>query len=406
MQSLSVVISDAAITRHAADADVGELRDQRNPLAFRFHKSRLKGTWYFVKYQKRQKKRYAMGHWPATKLKDVLAMLPDMIRRYAFGEDIQSSGFSTVGDLLLWYRNRVERERVKSENRRDGVVCTIKKHLLPLMGDVAISSISKAVLDEKLMLPLQAADLQPGTIQNYFGVLKRAFASAQELGLISVNPVACMRFVDHIQKRAKPKQSSLMVSELHQVLALITDLPATPMILQLLMLMFGLRIGETRQLTHDMVAFNRHILALPGQITKTKQDHNLPLTSWATEFLSAVLGNSHYDHLVTIKGLPLSKGQAQKLIKQSAKGRYRSHDLRKLARSTWAEMGIDYWVAERLVNHKQKRQDQAYIMADAFEVKLAALQAYHDKLFADFDVGTMQALVSSKFQQNTFAQAA
>lgn len=406
MQSLSVVISDAAITRLAADADVGELRDQRHPLVIRFHKSRLKATWYFVKYQKRQKKRYAMGHWPATKLKDVLAMLPDMIRKYAFGEEIQSSGFSTVGDLLLWYRGRVEREHVKSESRRDGVVCTINKHLLPLMGDVAISSISKAVLDEKLMLPLQAADLQPGTIQNYFGVLKRAFASAQELSLIAVNPVAGMRFVDHIQKRAKPKQSSFMVSELQQVFALIIEQPAASMILQLLMLMFGLRIGETRQLTRSMAAFNRHILAVPGRITKTKQDNNLPLTSWAIEFLNAVLANTHYDHLVTVKGLPLSKGQAQKLIKQSAKGRYRSHDLRKLARSTWAEIGIDYWVAERLVNHKQKGQDQAYIRADAFEVKLAALQAYHDKLFAGFDAGTMQALVSSKFQQNTLAKAA
>ncbi|MCP5899143.1 hypothetical protein NL320_27295, partial [Klebsiella pneumoniae] len=80
----------------------------------------------------------------------------------------------------------------------------------------------------------------------------------------------------------------------------------------------------------------------------------LPLTSWAVKFLSAVLAHTNIDHLVTVKGLPLSKGQAQKLIKQSAKGRYRSHDLRKLARSTWAEIGIDYWVAERLVNHKQK----------------------------------------------------
>ena len=403
---MKLAITEPAINRLANENTVYELCDERYPISLRFHRNRSKGTWNFVTYNKGEKQRHRMGYWPVTKFKDVVAMLPEMIRKHSFGEDVQSSGFRTVGDLLLWYRNRVEREHVKSESRRDGVVCTINKHLMPLMGDVAISSISKAVLDEKLMLPLQAADLQPGTIQNYFGVLKRAFASAQELSLINVNPLAGMRFIDYIQKRVKPKQSSFMVSELQQVFALIIEQPATSMILQLLMLMFGLRIGEARQLTRDMAAFNRHILAVPGRITKTKQDNNLPLTSWAIEFLSAVLAHTHIDHLVTVKGLPLSKGQAQKLIKQSAKGRYRSHDLRKLARSTWAEIGIDYWVAERLVNHKQKGQDQAYIRADAFEVKLAALQAYHDKLFSGFSTGHIRAMVDSKFQHNTLSKAA
>lgn len=403
---MQVVMTEAAINRLANETSAYELSDQRYPISLRFHKNRLKGTWYFITYHKGEKKRHGMGYWPVTKLKDVLATLPDMIRKHAVGDDIQSSGFSKVSDLLLWYRSRVKREHVKSESRRDGVACTINKHLLPMMGEVAISGISKAVLDEKLMLPLQAADLKPSTIQNYFGVLKRAFASAHELGLIKVNTVAGMRFVDHIQKRAKPKQSSFMVSELPQVLSFIVELPATSMILHLLMLMFGLRIGETRQLTRNMVAFNRQILAVPGHITKTKQDNNLPLTSWAIELLTAVLANNYSDYLVTLKGLPLSEGQAQKLIKQSSKDRYRSHDMRKLARSTWAEMGMDYWVSERLVNHRQKAQDQAYIRADAFEVKLAALQAYHDKLFTSFETGTIRALVDSKFQQNTLSKAA
>lgn len=406
MKTLSMVISDAAIPKLAADPSIDVLSDQRYPITLNFQKSRLKATWYFITYKKREKKRHRMGHWPVMKFKDVLAVLPDMIRQHALGNDIQSSGFSLVSDLLLWYRNRVGKELVKSESRRDGVACTINKHLLPLMGDIAISGITKAVLDEKLMLPLQAADLKPSTIQNYFGVLKKAFSSAQKLGLIKVNTVAGMRFVDHIQMRAKPKQSSFMVSELHQVLSHIIELPAAPMILHLLMLMFGFRIGETRQLTRDMVEFNRQILAVPGQITKTKQDNNLPLTSWATEFLTAVLANAHSKHLVTTNGLPLNEDQANKLIQKSAKGRYRSHDMRKLARSTWAEIGIDYWVAERLVNHRQKAQDQAYIRADAFDVKLAALQAYHDKLFTGFNAGSMQALVNSKFKQNAIAKAA
>lgn len=406
MKSVALVISDAAITRHAADVAVGELRDHKSPLVLRFHKSREKGTWYLVRYQNRDKKMHRVGYWPVLKTKDALAMVPDMLKKLVTGSELQNSQFVTIGQLLQWYKHRVDQETLKSESRRSGVVNVIDKHLLPCVGAVRINDISKAVIDHKLMLPLQSAGLMPGTIRNYFGVLKRAFTTAYKLDVITIDPLAGMKFVDYIQRRVMPRESKLLTSDRKQVLDTVLSYEPAAMVLQLLMLMFALRIGEARQLASSMVRFDRGLLALPGHITKTGHDNNLPLTTWATEVLQAVVSNTQCDHLITVNRQPLTKDQAQKLFRNTVKGKYRSHDLRKVARSTWAEMGMDYWVSERLLNHRQKGQDQAYIKADAYDVKLAALQQYHNLLFAGFDAGSMQVLINNKLGCNANKNAA
>lgn len=406
MKSVALVISDAAITRHSADVEVGELRDHKSPLVLRFHKSREKGTWYLVRYEHRDKKMHRLGYWPHVKTKEVQAMVPDLLKKLVTGSDVQNSQFVTVGQLLQWYKKRVEQEALKSQSRRSGVINVIDKHLQRRLGPVRVAMVTKAVIDEKLMLPLQSDGLMPGTIRNYFGVLKRAFATAYELDLISIDPLAGMKFVDYIQRRIMARESKLLTSDRIQVLNAVLGYEPAALVLQLLMLMFALRIGEARQLARSMVRFDRGLLAIPAHITKTGHDNNLPLTTWATAVLQAVIGSSECEHLIIVKRRPLTKDQAQKLFRNSVKGKYRSHDLRKLARSTWAEMGMDYWVSERLLNHRQKGQDQAYIKADAYEVKLAALQQYHDLLFSGFDVGTMQVLINHKLRCDANKNAA
>jgi hypothetical protein len=108
MKSVALVISDAAITRHAADVVVGELRDHKSPLVLRFHKARDKGTWYLVQYQHRRKQRHRLGYWPALKTKDALAMVPDLLKKLGTGAEVQNSQFVTVGQLLQWYLVRVQ----------------------------------------------------------------------------------------------------------------------------------------------------------------------------------------------------------------------------------------------------------------------------------------------------------
>ena len=386
MRSEALVISDAAITRHAADAAIGELRDHKYPLVLRFHKSRLKATWYLVQYQNRQKLRHRLGYWPTLKTKDAQAIVPDVLKKLGAGTEVQSSQFAMVGQLLQWYMGRVKREAVKSYSRRKGVVSAIKRHLQPLMGSETIAALDKAVIDDKLMLPLQAEGLQPSTIRFYYAVLKRAFTSASELGLVALNPMAGMKFGDHIQKRIEPKPGKLLVSDAHKVQLIIEALIQPVKGLLMFMLLFATRIGETRQMRWEYVDFEAGQITIPGKLTKTGVPHILPIPDEANALLQELRQTYTGAWLFGHNDCP-SDSDADKLIRAAGNGKFSAHDLRKFARSCWATIGIDYWVSERLLNHKQKGLDAVYIKADALEVKHAALTQYHQWLKQRFACG-------------------
>lgn len=384
MKYLALNLNDTAIKKHAADANVIELRDIRNPLGLRFHKSRERALWFYFKYEGGTRTRTRLGYWPTLKAKDVLAMLPGIIEKLHHGKQVQSSSFKTVGDLLTWYSARTEKEALKSKSRRKGVLSAINKHLLPRLENVAINALRKVVIDEQLILPLQNLNLKPSTIRQHFAILKRAFASAKELELITVNPMAGMKFRDHVQRRIEPKKGKLLVEEAKDVVKQLMAQPESTKVMLLFMLMFATRIGETRQLKWRYIDLQSGVITLPESVTKTGAIHTLPITKHAHELLSDYKHRCKGEHLFGGKS-PISASTADQLVRTASRRKWSAHDLRKLARSVWATIGIDYWVAERLLNHKQKGLDLVYIKADSITVKREALTQYHDWLFSNLE---------------------
>lgn len=379
MKSIATQINDTAIKSHAKNLDVGELRDMRHALSLRFHKSRHRATWCYLHSVNGSLKRTRIGYWPTLKTKEAVSMIPGIVEALHQGKEVQNSTFKTVGELLNWYTARTERETIKSQSRRKGVLSAIDKHLLPRLEDVNINAVRKLLIDERLVLPLQNANLKPSTIRQYFAILKRVFASARELELIAVNPMAGMKFRDHVQRRIEPKQGKLLVDDVPALLEQISTTPVTNRMLLLFMLFFGTRIGETRQLRWRYIDLNSGQIIIPETITKTAAVHILPITQQAKHLLVKYKQQCKGEYLFGGKE-PMSASAADKAIREASKRKFSAHDIRKLARSVWATIGIDYWVAERLLNHKQKGLDLVYINADSMAVKREALEQYHQWL--------------------------
>lgn len=380
MKSLSTQINDTSIKAHAKDSEVGELRDIRNPISLRFHKSREKATWCYLHSVKGISTRTRIGYWPMLKTKEALALIPSVVEQLHKGKEVQSSNFKTVGDLLTWYAARTEKEALKSKSRRKSVLSAINRHLFPMLENVRITEVRKVVIDEQLILPLQNQSLKPSTIRQHFAVLKRAFASAKELELISVNPMAGMKFRDHVQRRIEPKQGKLLVEDAKGVVGQLSTLTESTKVMLLFMLMFATRIGETRQLKWRYIDLHSGVITLPESVTKTAAVHTLPITKHAHKLLTDYKPRCKGEYLFGGKS-PISASAADQLVRTASKRKWSAHDLRKLARSVWATIGIDYWVAERLLNHKQKGLDLVYIKADSITVKREALTQYHEWLF-------------------------
>lgn len=379
MSTALVSITDTAIKRHAADS-VAVLHDQQlRPLCFRYHSSRTSGTWYLVGRQFRSRW-LKIGRWPEV---PAAAIRKEAHKLLVVGADTSLASSKTLGEVLTWYRARASGNTTITEERRAAVDGIIQKHLLPREALMAmpIDSIRKHDLDDHLMLPIQHV-LKPATINKVFRVLKLATKTAHKLDVIGHDPLAGYRFGDFMNARLDPKPSALRtedtVTVLEQIHKATEHLPKAAL-LAWLMLLHGTRISETRLTTWRDFDLTDRWWYIPARNTKTRRALRLPLTPMACQLIEQQRPENPGSKPVFIgyNGEPISRQQATNLVRQISQGQWSAHDLRKLARTVWADIGIDYMIGELLLNHTPSKLDRVYIHTYADKKTRQALEEYH-----------------------------
>ncbi len=387
MSTLHVIITDAEIRKQAA-GPVRQLRDHRYPeLRFRYSTSdRSKGSWHVVVRGKWGK----AGNYPGINARLMQSTLPAILARRSVDPAAASTTTSwrTVGDLLTWYADRMSRDRGLSAKRKASSQSALRCHLVPRLQDVDLASLDRATLDRLLMWPMQER-YALSFVRSVYGVLAVAFRQAMRLSLIGINPMAELKYTDFVQTRIKPKPARLRADDLptllHSLAERITRAPMESM-LALMMLCHGSRLGETRQARWKNLNLTTGQWFIPAPDTKTKAEHTLPLTVQACALLEryrAIQQAGGYQGPFLFPGRAggaISTTMASTLFKSMSKGEWTSHDLRKVARTAWADLGVDYMVGEMLLNHAMKDLDATYIHTTAEGMKRKALETWHQHL--------------------------
>lgn len=378
-----VKFSDALIRRHHK-MDTYELRDSAYPLRLRFTNSRDKASWYLVLNRNNKTVWRKVGEWPALTFKALDKSLPDLLANYAVSPDEHHSAelFDSVSKVLIWYRDRLNLLRNTSKSYKANARSVIDCHLLPVLGELPINTVADHV-DDKLLVPLQA-ELELSTVRAVFTVLKAAFARAFALKKIKSNPLVGLMFSDSFPDGIKPRDGTLKSNMLSGVFDLLANEPVRTQVLISLLLAFATRLSETRKARWDQFDFNAACWVIPSANTKTKQLHSLPLSNQIIALLTAY---KYYQQSYGYNGqflfpgrkrkLAISASTASRIVNKFAEGRFGAHDCRKQARSTWADLNIDYMVAERLLNHAIGKLDATYIQTLLKEPKRAAIEQYH-----------------------------
>ena len=384
MSTAAVKITDAEIKRQAAGA-ARDLRDTDNRgLYLRFTKARVRASWYLVSKGDWN----LIGSYPDINTKQVVAALPAIRLRLEAGEGTSLSKWGTVGELLSWYAERMARDRNLSSKRKKTGASAIKCHLIPRLGDLPLTCIDKATLDSQLMWPLQEA-LSIDYVRLVFQLLALAFRQAFKLGLIASNPMTGIKFSDFSKAKVGIKPSRLRGVQLPELLKQLADVfvsaPRDAM-LALLMLCHGTRIGESRLTQWAHISLAEREWFIPGDHTKTGVEHHLPLTEQMIEILKRYRDwqyTNGYDGQYVFpacNGKPLSEGQASAVFTRLGRGEWTSHDLRKVARTGWADIGIDHLIGELLINHAMGHNVKVYIQSDVMGRKRDALEKWHAHL--------------------------
>lgn len=381
-----VKFSEAEIRRQAAELMVRDIRDARYPgLYLRFHQDRERGTWYLVKGRTWM----PVAHYPDVGLAAVLAELPVIRQRLLADPDSQAvSRVVTVGQLLTWYCDRIGRDRSLSAKRKNSAKSAIKQHLQPMLGSQALADLDAAILDEKFVWPAQAA-LSLSYIRQMFVLLLTAFRQAFKLGLVTANPMAGMQFKDFTKARIKSKPArlrSVQLPEIMEQLSVAFSRSPSDVVLALMMLAHGTRLGETRMATWADISLSEAEWFIPAANTKTRTEHRLPLTVQIQALLMAYRAaqskrgyNGKY-LFPNRRGLHLSESQANAVFVRLGRGEWTSHDLRKVSRTAWTDLGIDGHIAEMLLNHSLGKIASTYIHTQAMQQRRIALETWHNWL--------------------------
>jgi integrase len=380
----AVKFSDTEIRRQAADPAVHDLRDPRHPgLYLRFSQDRRRASWYLVK----GKAWNQIARFPDLGAAAVLAELPALRQRLLRdpAAAVALGGLATVGQLLEWYGERMSRDRSLSDKRKTGAKSAIACHLLPRLVDLPIREVTAAALDKQLMWPAQQ-QLSLSYVRQLFGLLVVAFRQAHKLGLIDSNPMAGLKFVDFTKARIMPKAARLRGVHLVELVPMLAGLFETQpgeAMLAVMMLCHGTRVGETRLARWPDVSLADGEWFIPAEHTKTRTEHRLPLTAQTMALLGryrAIQIGKGYDGIYLFpsrRGRALSEGQASAVFTRMGKGEWTSHDLRKVARTAWTDLGIDGHIGEMLLNHSLGKIASTYINTQARAQRLLALEKWH-----------------------------
>lgn len=387
IKTLTVKLSDAEIARNAKLEHVRDLRDASHPaLHFRYLKNRTRGSWYLL--HKRQW--HLIGHFPDLSSKQVVAALPAVRLRVAADGAASVSGWVTVGELLDWFGERMAKSRALSCKRRKAIKSAISCQLKPRLDQLVIGDLNAQTLDKLLMWPAQE-ELSLSYVQQLFRLVAMAFRQARKLDLIPFNPMAELKFSHFTTARVQPKAARLrdvQVPELVKLLAERFNSAPCDAMLALMMLCHGTRIGETRQSRWADITFTPREWFLPAEHTKSKTELRVPLTDQVCALLrryrerQIAQGYEGAFLFPSRRGKPLSDNQASAVFTRLGQGAWTSHDLRKVARTAWTDLGVDGHIGEMLLNHSLGKIASTYINTQAKEQRRLALVKWHDWLDA------------------------
>ena len=384
MTTAAVKITQAEIKRQASGT-VQDLRDLENKgLYLRFNKARTGGSWFLVLKGKWN----PIGKYPELYHTQVVTALPAIRLRLAAGEGASLSKWDTVGELLDWFADRMSRDRSLSDKRKKTSASMIKCHLKPRLGDLPLISLDKAALDSQLMWPMQES-ISIDYVRSVFQLLALAFRQATKLGLITSNPMAAIRFNDFSKAKVGIKPSRLRGVQLEGVLEQLAEVMAADpqdSMLALMMLCHGTRIGETRMARWSHISLAEREWFIPAEHTKTGVEHHLPLTEQVCTLLIQYREGQYargYDGQFLFparNGKALGEAQGCAVFRRLGKGDWTSHDLRKVARTGWADLGVDHLIGELLINHAMGHNVKVYIQSDVMARKRNALEQWHAHL--------------------------
>ncbi len=326
----------------------------------------------------------ALGEYPIVNLQEARKQARKwLVEQHAKRYKLSSvERFTNVGDLLDWYQSNIAQQELNSLRTIKNKSHRVESLLCPYLSEVGISDCSSQLLDKAWLRPLNNR-FSPSTLRGAFQTLKAAFKQAHGLRYIDENPLSDLSFTMLLPASIKPKKAALAGLPLSEVIKQFQHFIPPDRFLCLLCLGFLTRNTET--VMARWRDFDTQIMSwsIPEEHTKTGAALTLPLSSYSLKWL-ADYKRQQRRYCSSRFLFPVKQGRsswsssyaAQRIMKAS-RGRFTLHDLRKYGSTYLRDSGVDYYLVERLLNHKKTNLDATYIHTTLRAPLMEVIECWH-----------------------------
>ena len=326
----------------------------------------------------------ALGEYPIVNLQEARKQARKwLVEQHAKRYKLSSvERFTNVGDLLDWYQSNIAQQELNSLRTIKNKSHRVESLLCPYLSEVGISDCSSQLLDKAWLRPLNNR-FSPSTLRGAFQTLKAAFKQAHGLRYIDENPLSDLSFTMLLPASIKPKKAALAGLPLSEVIKQFQHFSPPDRFLCLLCLGFLTRNTET--VMARWRDFDTQIMSwsIPEEHTKTGAALTLPLSSYSLKWLADYKRQQRRDCRSRFL-FPVKQGRsswsssyaAQRIMKAS-RGRFTLHDLRKYGSTYLRDSGVDYYLVERLLNHKKTNLDATYIHTTLRAPLMEVIECWH-----------------------------
>jgi len=284
-----------------------------------------------------------------------------------------------------WYQEFRFADSEISFNTKRNIEHHIVKVLMPILNSKIFEELTPGFMSE-VWLTKGLDNYEISTLKSGFQCLTAAFNRAGKMGYIDFNPLDRVGFGDLTTIKIRPRENKIQFWSLTKLKGVIESLPTELKILSYLCLGYLTRNQETVSAKWEHFDFKNLLWHIPAENTKTGQDVAHPLTFPMVELLKKY--RKWQLHKTKSKYLfpqqrgykAISASQAAKKIAIHTDGKYRLHDLRKFGSTLLKDMGVDYYIVERILNHKMTRLDQTYIQTSSRNIITDSLNVWHRDL--------------------------
>ncbi|MGA8690882.1 MAG: tyrosine-type recombinase/integrase [Methyloceanibacter sp.] len=231
----------------------------------------------------------------------------------------------------------------------------LAKNVLPLWGDRRIHEIERRdVLDllDDVVDRIKQGGERGLTANRVLAAIRKLFSWAIQRGIVAASPVAGV--TPPVAEKARDR--ILTGDEILQFWKATTELGYPFGDLAKMLLLTGQRRNEVAQMTWGELDLDRALWTLPGERTKNRKPHEVPLSDAAMGIIAAMpriqtAGGFVFTSNGRTRIANFSRGKTALDSAMHGENHWTLHDLRRTAASGMARLGIALPVIEKALNH-------------------------------------------------------